>query len=132
MNIFYLLAQDSDAAAAAAGAAVGGIFLVEMVLGLATYLLVAFSLYTIANKQGANNSWFAFVPILNVLLIIDIAGKEIWWIVLFLIPCVNLVAAIIVMLAFAEKIGKPSWMGILACLPCLSLIAWPMMAFGKD
>lgn len=125
-----LLAQSADDGAAAA-AAVAGMGMLQMVFSVAMYLVIAFSLYTIANKKGVENSWFAFIPILNLYLMTQVAGKDWWWMLLMLIPCANIVVFIILCMGIAEAAGKPSWWGILMGLPCVNLIAWPMVAFGK-
>ena len=57
-----------------------------------------------------------------------IAGKPLWWIILFLIPSVNFVISILVSLGVAEKFGKSGGFGIgLAFLP---FIFYPMLGFG--
>lgn len=128
MDFSVFLASAGDAAALAAA---GGAMVLQLIVSLIGYLVVSFSLFTIAKNQGEANAWFAFVPILNILLILNLTGKEIWWIVLFLIPCVNIVVAIICLMKLAEVAGKPSWWGILLVIPCVNLVAWPLMAFSK-
>ncbi len=128
MDFSLFIASAADAATLAAA---GGAMVFQFILSIIGYLVVSFSMYTIAKNQGVENAWFAFVPILNIILLLNMTGKELWWIVLFLIPCVNLVVAIIVLMKFAEVAGKPSWWGILLVIPCVNLIAWPMMAFSK-
>ncbi len=39
-----------------------------LIIWLAIYAYFAFSLMTIANKTGTENSWYAWIPILNVVL----------------------------------------------------------------
>jgi hypothetical protein len=98
--------------------------------GLLGYLYITFSVFMIANKTGTDNAWFAFVPILNIILLLQIANKPIWWILLFLIPLVNIVIAIIVWMGVAEARGKPSWMGILLIIPIVNLIVIGYLAFS--
>jgi hypothetical protein len=85
-----------------------------LLLGLVIfYALFAYPFYVMAQKVGSANGWWAFIPILNYFLMAEIGGKELWWGVLMLIPCVNIVAFIIVSMAIAKRMGKPDWMGIL-------------------
>jgi hypothetical protein len=56
----------------------------------------------------------------------QIAGKPLWWIILLLIPIVNLVIIILTYLAMAEARGKPAWMGLL----CIIWIGFPILAFS--
>ena len=91
-----------------------------------TVLLVvsAWKIFTKAGKPG----WASLVPIYNLIVMLEITGKPIWWIVLFLIPFVNFVGAILLSLAMAEKFGKSTGFGIgLAFLP---FVFFPILAFG--
>lgn len=99
--------------------------------GLITYAVVAWSLAVIARKTGhADNAWWAWIPILNGLLAIQIAERPWWWILLFLIPCVDLVFVAIVMMAIATRRGRSAAMGLLAMIPCVQLVIFPMLASG--
>ena len=61
-------------------------------------------------------------------MLLEIAGKPIWWIVLFLIPFVNIVIAIIVSLSVAKSFGKGPGFGVgLALLP---FIFYTILGFG--
>lgn len=92
-------------------------------------LIIGFPLYTMGNKIGSQNAWFGFIPVLNAVLMIEIAGKPIWWFVLLLVPCVNIIVGIILWMAIAERMGKPSWMGLLMIVPCLAPIMPWIIAF---
>lgn len=108
----------------------GGILLVCAVVGLAFYVYVALAVYTIANKTHTENAWMAWIPIVNVVLLLNIAKKPIWWIILFFIPLVSLVMAIIVWMAVAEARGKPNWWGILLIVPLVGLIVPGYLAWA--
>ena len=60
------------------------------------------------NKVVTSNAWFAFVPILNILLLLEIARRKLWWIVLFLVPIVNIIVSILVCMEVADRMNKPS------------------------
>lgn len=80
--------------------------------------------FTKAGKPG----WAAIVPIYNVIVMLEIAGKPLWWLVLMIIPVVNFVAAIIVCIALAAKFGKGSGFGV--GLALLGPIFFPILGFG--
>lgn len=102
-----------------------------LILWAAMYVYFAFSLMTIANKTGTENSWFAWVPILNIILMLQIADKPIWWIILLLIPFVNIVIAIMLWMAIAEARGFPSWWGVLLIVPFVGIIVPGYLAFAE-
>ena len=101
-------------------------FIVIIVL----YVYVAYSLQVIAVKTNTDNAWFAWIPILNIYLMCKIADKPGWWIILFLIPIVNIVIFIIVCMRIAERRGKPSWLGIVWIIPVVGLVVQGYLAFS--
>jgi hypothetical protein len=63
-----------------------------------------------------------------VIVLLDIAGKPAWWIVLYLIPLVNFVMIILTYIALAEKFGKGG--GFAMGLVFLGVIFFPILGFG--
>ena len=100
-----------------------------LVCALAAYIYVALALQTIATKTMTANAWLAWIPIANVILMLNVAKKPLWWFLLFLIPVVNVVVSIMVWMAVAEARQKPNWWGILTIVPVVNLfvpgyLAW--------
>lgn len=104
-----------------------GILVVWVVIALAVALIQVIGMWKAFDKAG-QKGWMAIVPILNIYVLIKIAGKEAWWLILFLIPCVSIVASIIVYIEFAKRFGKSGAYGI--GLAFLGIIFWPMLGFG--
>jgi len=94
------------------------------------YVYMALALMTIATKTNTPNGWLAWIPIANIFLMFNIAGKPAWWFILFLIPLVNIVIAIIVWMAIAEARHKPNWWGILMIVPVVNLIVPGYLAWS--
>ncbi|GAB4515786.1 MAG: DUF5684 domain-containing protein [Haliangiales bacterium] len=103
----------------------GGI--ISNLISLAIIVLMVASMWKVFAKAG-KPGWAAIVPIYNLVVILEIAGKPIWWIVLFLIPLVNIVVAFLVYIAFAERFGKSAGFGI--GLALLGFIFFPILGFG--
>ena len=123
-----LAQQDSSNAAAAA---LGGtIFLFIMGLALGSYIYFALAVQTIATKTSTPNAWLAWIPIANIFLMLNIAKKPLWWFVLFLIPLVNIVMAVIVWMGIAEARQKPNWWGILTIVPIVNLVVPGYLAWA--
>ena len=80
--------------------------------------------FTKAGKPG----WAAIVPIYNLIVLLEIAGKPLWWVVLFFIPFVNLVAVVLVGIAVAEKFGKGTGFGV--GLGLLGFVFFPILGFS--
>lgn len=115
-----------DNSAAAAGMAIVG--LVMGVIYLAILVVVIASMWKIFTKAG-KPGWAAIVPIYNIVILLEIIGKPVWWIVLFLIPFVNLIVAILMYVELAKVFGKST--GFAIGLLLLSPIFLPMLAFGS-
>lgn len=115
------LAQDHSVNAA--GGIFAGTILVFMFgVALVGYIYISLALQTIATKTSTQNAWLAWIPIVNVFLMLDIAKKPLWWFILFLIPVVNIVMAVIVWMGIAEARQKPNWWGILTIVPVVNLV----------
>ncbi len=100
-------------------------------ISIGVYIYLAYSLYVIAQKTGhEDNAWMAWVPIINVFLMLQIANEPMWWFILVLIPIVNIVIMIIVWMKIAEARNKPSWWGILLIVPFVNLIVPGYLAFA--
>ncbi len=116
-----------------AGVAVfAGVMMFALIISLAFYVYIAIALMRIAKKTGISNGWFAWVPILNVILMLQIAKKPMWWLLMFFIPGVNIVFTILVWMEIAKAVGKPEWWGILMIVPVANLIVPGYLAFSDN
>lgn len=125
----------SDAAAAGVLAVFAGFFMVILVVAIALYVFMAICLMKIAKKTDTPNGWFAWIPILNIVLMLQIAKKPVWWIVLLFIPFVNIawiVLQILVWMAISKECGKEEWLGILIIVPVANIIIPAYLAFSKN
>ncbi len=108
----------------------GVMMLVFVVFAIAAYVYFALALQTIAKKTNTENAWWAWVPILNAILMLNVAKKPVWWFILLLVPFVNIVIGIMVWMAIAEARGKPNWWGILLIVPLVGLIVPGYLAWS--
>lgn len=110
----------------------GGVMLFVFILCIALYIYFSLALMKIAQKSNTENAWFAWIPILSTILIIQIAKKPIWWILLMLIPFVNIVITILVWMEVAKAVGKQDWLGILMLVPIANIIIPGYLAWSKS
>lgn len=106
---------------AAAGA---GIMIVNLIV-IAVMIAAMWKLFTKAGKPG----WAAIVPFYNIIVLLEIIGRPVWWIVLFLIPFVNIIVGIIASIDLAKSFGKGT--GFAVGLILLGPIFLLMLAFGS-
>ncbi len=118
-------------AAAGMFALAGGVFIVVMLLVIVFYVIMALSLMKIAKRTNTDNAWFAWIPLLNLILMIQIAKRPMWWLVFFLVPIINIVGIVlqfVIWVDIAKRLGKQTWVGILAGL--IPIIFVPYLAFS--
>lgn len=112
-----------------AGGGALGLILFAVIVGV--YLFFAYMQWRIANKVGcAANAWWAYVPILNTVLLCDMAGRERWWFFLGLVPLVNIIVFAVLWFDVARAAGFDGWVGLLVLLPMLNVVAMAILAFG--
>ena len=93
--------------------------LVELVIVVAALA----GLWKTFEKMG-RRGWEGIVPIYNLYILVQIIGKPLWWIVLFMIPLVNIVPCVEV----AGKFGKSAGFGV--GLALLGFVFFPILGFG--
>ena len=104
------------------GAIIGLIYLVVIVLTI----VGLWKVFTKAAEPG----WAAIVPIYNLVVLVKISGKPLWWVLLCLVPCVNFVALIIIGMAVAKNFGRSEGFGI--GLGLLAPIFYPVLGFSDS
>ena len=100
------------------------VLLIELAL-VALAISGVWATFTKAGQPG----WGSIIPIYNVLLLLRVAGRPTWWILLFLIPFVNIVIGIIVGIDVARNFGKGIGFGL--GLSFFGFIFYPILGFGN-
>jgi hypothetical protein len=88
------------------------------------YIATMWVVYTKAGKPG----WASIIPIYNAVVLHQMVGKPVWWVLLYFIPIVNIVIAIIVTHALSLSFGKGT--GFTVGLILLGFIFYPILAWG--
>ena len=108
--------------------------IISLAVSLAMYIYLALTLMGIARKLEHPNGWFAWLPILNTILLLQMGEKSPWLILLLLIPGVGaLIFSIIMVLALmdiTEKRGYDKLLALLILLPIANLVLLGMLAWG--
>jgi hypothetical protein len=119
-----LVAQASSSGSS--GQAAGALFVALIELGLA--ILIIAGVWKTFVKAG-HPGWAAIVPIYNMYILLKIAGRPGWWLLLFFIPLVNIIIGIITSIDVAKNFGKGAGFGI--GLAFLGFIFFPILGFGS-
>lgn len=99
----------------------------QLIVQLILYVIFVAGLWKVFEKAG-KPAWLAIIPIVNYFMLIPIAGKPLWWIILFLIPIVNIIVIFIVGIEVAKKFGKGTGFGV--GLVLLGVVFYPILGFG--
>jgi hypothetical protein len=111
---------DPEAVAVLAGMSIFFIIF-SFVVVLPMYIYFAIVLMTIAKKLNVKNGWFAWIPILNIILMFQCADLNPWLILLVFVPVANVIVSIFAWMKIAERRGFEAWLGILIILPLAKL-----------
>lgn len=104
-------------------------FALFALLSLVVAVLMTVSLWRLFTKAG-KPGWAAIVPVYNEIVMLQIAGRPVWWVALMFVPLLGLWVAIVAAIDFIRSYGKSLGFTIFAIL--VPIIAYPMMAFGKS
>jgi len=91
-------------------------------------LFVIVAMWKVFAKAG-RPGWAAIIPIYNMYVWCKIVGRPGWWVILMLIPLVNIIVGIIVCIDMAKSFGKGVGFGIGIAL--LGIIFLPILGFGS-
>ncbi len=103
----------------------GGGVLVIVYVAIVVLIFAAFwRVFTKAGQPG----WAGIIPIYNLWVLLKIVGRPGWWLILYIVPLVNVVILIIVNLDLAKSFGKS--VGFAVGLILLPVIFLPILAWG--
>jgi len=123
---YYTTSNDlSGGEAAGIFAVLGAIWLAALAAAVVS-IIAMWKIFTKAGKPG----WASIIPIYNTLVMLEIVGRPVWWIVLMFIPFVNIVVWLILSLDLAKAFGKSPAFGVVG-LFLFSLVGMLMLAFGS-
>ncbi|MCC5843972.1 MAG: signal peptidase I [Verrucomicrobia bacterium] len=102
-----------------------GFVLIIWLLVMIVIIAGIWKVFTKAGKPG----WASIIPIYNIVVLLEIVGRPLWWVVLYFVPLANFVIAILVGIDLAKAFGKGTGFGI--GLTFLAPIFYPILGFGS-
>jgi len=115
--------------------------IIAIIIGIALYIYFALALQSIAKKLKYKNSWFAWIPFLNLVMVLQLGGFHWAWVFLVLgcwIPVVGaiicLALLVLMMISFwriFEKLKYPGALSLLLLLPLARVIMIGIAAWSK-
>ncbi len=110
----------------AVAAAFGGMMVLFWLAVMVVIIVGGWKMFEKAGQPG----WAIIIPFYNVYILLKIAGRPGWWLILYCIPLVNIVIAILVALDIAKAFGQSAVFGFFL-LFLLSGIGYLILGFGN-
>ena len=99
--------------------------LIPIIIVSVITIIGQWKVYSKAGKPG----WACIIPIYNIIVMLEIVGKPLWWVILFFIPCVNIIFVIWTLNLVSKSFGQSE--GFTIGLLLLGFIFWPILGFGN-
>jgi len=102
------------------------VYWIFVVLVLVAWLVAGWQIFEKAGEAG----WQILIPIWSTIVLLRIVGRPWWWVLLMLIPIVNIVIWIIVAIDLSKSFGHGT--GFAIGIIFLSFIFVLILGFGSD
>jgi len=101
------------------------------IIGIALYVLSVVALWRVFSKAGYPGV-LAIIPIVNLFILVKVAGYSAWLTLLYIIPIVDIVFSIMVAFRIGRAFGKGGVFSFfLLWLPALQFIGYMILGFGR-
>ncbi len=104
----------------------GTIFFIIWLLLIILVLVGFWKMFEKADRPG----WASLIPIYNVYVILDIVGRPWWWLILLLVPFVNIIVWLLVCIDVAKSFGKDTLIWGVLLLFLLNGIGFVILGFS--
>ena len=112
-------------------ALMAGFGMIVLVVEIALYIYFCLCLFLIAKTLNVTAAWTAWIPLVQIWAVVGSAGKPWWWILLLLVPLVNIFIGIYLWMCITENLNRNKWLGLLMLLPVINLVFLGILAFSK-
>lgn len=125
--MFNSLAQTTTEFTTSTSTSSGGSPVVS-ILYLVLLVAIIVGMWKVFEKAG-EKGWKSLIPFYSTWVLFEIAGKPGWWLLLALIPFVNIYAGVVLALELAKRFGKSTAFGIFG-LFFFSFVGYLILGFG--
>lgn len=107
------------------------VLLIAAAFGLAFYGFLSYCFLLICQKAGHQPGFLIWIPIAQILPLLQAAGMSGWWLPLMLVPVLNLITFIMWSIKIVGYLGRKTYWAAFLVLPFVNLIALIYLAFSK-
>ena len=90
----------------------------DLVIFVVATLVIGYPIYVLGQRANHASPWFAFIPILNLIILVQLADLEMFWVLLCFIPFVGFYP----WYKIAEKQGKNGLVVLGFLIPCVGFL----------
>jgi hypothetical protein len=105
--------------------------LVALCFALVIYVFSCFCCKRICEKCGVTPGVLVWIPIVQLVPLLEVAKMPVWMIILFLVPLANLVVFFMMWAKICVARGQSGWLVLLFLVPIANLVLIPYLAFSK-
>jgi hypothetical protein len=105
---------------------------VLIIIVIPLYIYNSLTYMNIAKKLNHPNLWFAWVPVLKIILHFQLGEMSGWYTLLMLIPIVNVFVYIIGLMNICKKRGVNKFLSLFFLVPVANLIILGILAWRSD
>ncbi len=106
----------------------GAIATIVLLIQIAVIVLMIAGLWKVFTKAG-HPGWAAIIPFYNIYILTQIVGRPWWWLILLVIPFINIIFSIILCNDLSKAFGRG--LGTTLGLIFLGFIFIPILGFGS-
>ncbi len=104
------------------------IFAAMFIPFLIVWVITVVGMWKVFEKAG-KPGWASIIPIYNTIVMLEIIGKPVWWLLLLIFPCTSLVFAIWMINLLSKSFGQSE--GFTIGLIFVPFIFYPLLGFGN-
>lgn len=101
------------------------------VAGVAVFLFFSYCLKLIVEKSGREAGALVWIPVVQLIPMVQAAGMSGWWALGFCVPGLNVVAHILWAIKIVKARQKSAWVMIALLLPVFNLAGFIYLAFSR-
>ncbi len=107
------------------------VLLFILAISLAFYVFYSYCFMRICKKTGHEPGALVWIPIVQLIPLLQVAGWPAWYLILMFVPLVNIVVSVWMWVKICEARSKSGWMVLMLFVPVVNLAFIPYLAFSE-
>ncbi len=100
-------------------------------IGICIYIFICYCFKRICEKCGTEPGILIWIPIFNLIRLLQAGGLSGWLFLLFFVPFVNIITGIIMWVKICQARGKTGWLVLAMIFPIVNFLFFAYLAFSE-